>query len=69
MQKQFEVLVSMQGTGTIAQSNLLELLKTQFFIRIYHSISKYIWWKSFLSVWNSPPSVKNVKKIGNTSSI
>ena len=39
MQKQSEVLVWMPGTSTVAQSNLLEFSKTQFFFSIDHSIS------------------------------
>ena len=44
-------------------------LKNSVFVPIDHSISKYIWWKSFLRVRNSPPSVENFKKTGNISSI
>ena len=41
MQTQFEVLV---------QSNLPQLLKTQFFVAIHHNISEYIWWKHLLNL-------------------
>ena len=39
MQKQSEVSVWMQETGTIVQSNPPEFLKNQFFVPIDHSIS------------------------------
>ena len=48
MQKQSEVLVSIQGTGTIVQSNLTELLKTQFFVLIDRSISSIFCENPFL---------------------
>ena len=61
MQKQSEVLVSMQGTGTIVQSNLPELLKTQFFVLIDRSISSIFGENPFLE-FETVHQVLNISK-------